>query len=338
MAVAPLRVGVIGCGPIGALHAEAVRGAQDATLAAVCDISRDRAEGLARRMGGNVLASDRLSDLIDRDEVDVVTVATPDHLHVEVTLASIEAGCHVFCEKPVATTSADARRLVEAAARRDVMLGVDHNRRFGFGYQIAHGLLVEGELGSMRQVVIHVLDRPPRPEVARVPEVILTTLLTHHLDLARWFGGEVASIQARFGPEDTAAPRLRQDVVLTLGFASGALGVIVAGYREGQTRTVERTDLVGSLGTARVDDVVRSATFWTDDPDQRQIFEPATFGDAGSFRSTIREHLQLFLARVAVGAEPPVSGFDGLRGLELVEAALRSHAEGREVALPRTPS
>src|SRR5262249_36030375 len=181
--------------------------------------------------------------------------------------------------------------------------------------------------------VFQVLDRPPRREVARLPEVILTTLLTHHLDLARWFGGEVASIRARFGPEDPAAPRLRRDVALTLGFDGGALGMIVAGYRDGQTRTVERADVVGSLGTVRVDDVVRSATFWTVDPDRRQVFEPRTFGDEGSFDSTIRDHLRTFLARLSTGEDPPVSGVDGLRGLELVEAALRSHAEGREVAL-----
>ncbi len=167
--------------------------------------------------------------------------------------------------------------------RRGVMLGVDHNRRFGFGYRTAHALFEDARLGRVRQVLIHVLDRTPRPEVARVPEVILTTLLTHHLDLARWFGGEVASILARFGPGDRAESWLRRDLVLTLGFADGALGVIVAGYRDGQKRTVERADIVGGLGTVRVDDVVRSATFWTDDPDRRQVFEPGTSGDAGSF-------------------------------------------------------
>ncbi len=175
-------------------------------------------------------------------------------------------------------------------------LGVDHNRRFGFGYRVAHDLLGAGQLGGVRQVVFHVLDRPPRRDVARVPEVILTTLLTHHLDLARWFGGEVASITARFGPEDALAPHLRRDVVLTLGFASGALGVIVAGDCDHQTRTNECAEIVSSLGRVRVDDVTRSATFWTNDPDRREVFEPSTFGDAGVFHSTIGEHVRTFLA------------------------------------------
>ena len=102
----------------------------------------------------------------------------------------------------------------------------------------------------------------------------------------------------------------------------------MAGYRDGQVRTTEHAEIVGSLGTVRVNDVTRSATFWTDDPDRREVFEPSTFGDDSAFHSTIGEHLRAFLERVSAGEPAPVSGVDGLRGLELVEAALRSHAEG----------
>jgi myo-inositol 2-dehydrogenase/D-chiro-inositol 1-dehydrogenase len=328
-----LRVVVVGCGPIGALHAAAVRSSPVARLAGVCDLVRDRAQGLAQRLGGGVLATDRLDVLLGCDAADVVTVATPDHLHVEVAMKAIAAGCDVFCEKPLAATLVDARRLVAAAGERGVTLGVDYNRRFGFGYRIARGLLEAGKLGDLRQVVFQVLDRTPQPDVARVPEVILTTLLTHHIDLARWFAGEVASIGARFGPVDSAGSGLRRDLVLTLGFATGAMGVIVAGYRDGQTRTTERADIIGSLGTVRVDEVTRSATFWTNDPDRREVFEPGLFSDEGAFDGTVREHVCAFLERLAAGEPPPVSGGDGLRGLELAEAALRSHAEGRLLAV-----
>jgi predicted dehydrogenase len=118
--VAALRVGVIGCGPIGALHAEAVCLSPVATLVGVCDLERERAEGLAVRLGRDVSAFIRPADLLETGTVDVVMVATPDHLHVGVTLQAIEAGCHVFCEKPLATTSVEARRLVDAAAYQGV--------------------------------------------------------------------------------------------------------------------------------------------------------------------------------------------------------------------------
>ena len=240
--------------------------------------------------------------------VDVVTIATPDHLHVDVALEAIDAGCHVFCEKPLATTAAEARSLVDAAARRGVMLGVDYNRRFGFGYRHARTLLEDGKLGDVRQVLIHVLDRTPRPDVARFPEVILTTLLTHHLDLARWFGGEVAAIIARFSPADPSASGLRRDVVLSLEFAGGAVGAIVAGYRDGLTRTSEHAEIVGSLGSVGIDDVTRSASFWTTDPDRCEVVSPGVFTDQAGFYTTVGEHLKAFLESLAAGLVPPVSG------------------------------
>jgi predicted dehydrogenase len=328
-----LRVAVIGCGPIGTLHAEAVCRSPLAALVGVCDVDRGRAKRLASRLGRGVLACSRSSDLLEPGRVDVATIATPDHLHVGVALGAIEAGCHVFCEKPLASTAAEARKLVDAAARRSIMLGVDYNRRFGFGYRQARSLLDGGRLGSLRHLFIHVLDRTPRPEVARFPEVILTTLLIHHLDLARWFGGEVAAIDARFGPPDPSASGLRRDVVLSLEFTGGAVGAIVAGYRDGLTRTSESAEIVGSLGSVRVDDVTRTATSWMTDPDQCQVSTPSVFTGEAGFSSTIGEHVRVFLESLATGSSPPVAGLDGLRGLELAEAALRSHAEGRPITV-----
>src|SRR5262249_12400186 len=99
---------------------------------------------------------------------------------------------------------------------------------------------------------------------------------------------------------------------------------IVAGYREGQTRTIESAEIVGSLGTVRVEDVTRSAIFWTDDPDRREAFEPNLLPFDYSLDATIREHVDAFLRRILAGQPPPVPGVEGLRSLELVEAALRS--------------
>ncbi len=328
-----LRVAVVGCGPIGALHAAAVELSPLARLVSVCDVDERRAIDLARRLGPDVAPSVRIEEVLERDSIDVVSVATPDHLHVEVVLAAIERGCHVFCEKPLATSVDDARLLVVAAATRGVILGVDHNRRFGFGYRTARRLVDEGRVGPLHCMVFHVVDRTPRPEVVRTPEVILTTLLTHHLDLARWFGGDVRLISCRFGPRDPGAGNLRRSVVLSLEFQGGALGSIVATYRDGQTRTFERAEIVGSLGSVQVDDVTRSAVFRGTDADRLEVFEPSPFTNEAAFLTTIGDHLRAFLARVSAAEPPPVSGLDGLRGLELVEAARRSHRENRVLLL-----
>ena len=119
--------------------------------------------------------------------------------------------------------------------------------------------------------------------------------------------------------------------MICLEFAGGAVGAIVAGYRDGLTRTSERAEIVGSLGSVSVDDVTRAATFWTTDPDRYEVVTPGIFTDDAGFYTTVGEHVRAFLERLASGSPPPVSGLDGLRGLELAEAALRSHAEGRPV-------
>jgi myo-inositol 2-dehydrogenase/D-chiro-inositol 1-dehydrogenase len=324
--MAGLRVGVVGCGPIGALHADAVRSCPAARLVSLCDVDLGPARALAGRLGSEIACRGRFEEMLAEDRVDVVTVATPDHLHVDVVLAAVAAGCHVFCEKPLAANAADARRMVEAAARRGVALGVDYNRRFGFGYRTARRLVDEGKIGAVQLLLIHVLDRTPPPEVVTFPEVILTTLLTHHLDLARWFGGDVARLRTRFGEIDLSGPPLRRDVSLVLEFAGGALGKIVAGYRDDQARTVEQAHLVGERGSLHVEDVTGAATSWAADLRHRQTYEPETADADSAFPATITLHVHRFLECVAAGSPPPVPGLEGLRSLELVKAALRSHS------------
>ncbi|MFO0890542.1 MAG: Gfo/Idh/MocA family oxidoreductase [Isosphaeraceae bacterium] len=329
-----LRVGVVGCGPVGALHAAAVRGTTFARLAGLCDVHPGRARELARRLGADIPCHGTVEELLAREPVDVITVATPDHLHVDVVLAAVAAGRHVFCEKPLATTLSDARRMVQAARERGVLLGVDYNRRFGFGYRIARQLCDEGRLGTVRSVLIQVVDRTPPPEVALTPEVILTTLLTHHLDLARWFGGEVSRLAVSAGRQEPSGTQLWREVLLTLEYEDGAIGSIAAGYRDGQSRTWERALIIGSRGTVEVDDVTRSATFWASDPDRREVFEPSPFSDSGTFTATIGRHLTCFLECIRTGEPIPVAGEDALRGLELVEAARRSGQTGGAMMVP----
>jgi predicted dehydrogenase len=310
-----IRAAVIGCGPIGTLHARAIRTSPHATLAGVCDVDPARAGACAELTGARSFSS--AAELLHAARPDVVTVATPDHLHVDVALAALDAGCHVFCEKPLATTLADARRLVDAAAARGVQLGVNYNRRFGFAYRKARELIEAGRAGELRHLAIHVTDHTPRPGQASFPEAILTRLLTHHLDLARWLGGEVATASAAFGPP--APDGLLRDVVITLRFAAGAVGSIVSGFRDEQARTREECVFFGSRGTIVVEDVTRRASLWEKDPGCREVFEPNGFAGPTDFHATLAAHLQAFLASLSRGEPIPVTGQDGLRGLELVE-------------------
>lgn len=122
----PLSLGVIGLGHLGALHARMHAGARDATLAAVYDIDAARCAAAAEEHKTH--AASGLDDLLDR--VDAVSIATPTSTHYEVAARAIERGKHIFLEKPITETVAQARALNALAAARGVKIQVGHIERF----------------------------------------------------------------------------------------------------------------------------------------------------------------------------------------------------------------
>ena len=328
--VQPLRVAVIGLGRVGDLHARAIAASEHATLTAVCDSDPKHRQAAGDRFG--VAAYESVERLLAGESLDAVAIATPDHLHVEPALAAIARGCHVFCEKPLAANADEAARIVEAAQRRGVWLGVDYNRRFAFGYRTAKELLNAGEIGALKYCLLRVSDATPPPAVARHRHVMFTTLLTHHLDLMRHFGGEIQRINAT--SDGDPSERLMRSVSISLTFASGAIGTIVAGYRDGQTRTAEWMELGGSAGSITVEDVTRRVIVSGLDPDCRRTLEPSHVRAGDSFYQSLTDHVQAFLANVAQRCEPPVTGRDGLISLQLAEAAIESLTTGHAVEVP----
>jgi UDP-N-acetylglucosamine 3-dehydrogenase len=327
ISTAAVRLAVVGCGPVGNLHAEAIANSPQAELVAVCDPDSGRRQATAQRFAAR--AFEHLGELLAAEKIDAVTIATPDHLHVEPALIAMAAGCHVFCEKPLAATLADAEQIVAAAEARGVHLAVDYNRRFAFGYQTAKELLDQGKIGKLNYVLLRVSDRTPPGRVARHANVILTTLLTHHLDLLRWYGGEIRQIQAHASAVPTGD--LLRSVSLSLMLRGGAIGTIVAGYRDGQARTSEWLELGGTSGSIVVEEITRRVTLTGTDPDQRQTFEPNHFQDGAAFYDSLARHMRQFIEDLVAGRPPSVSGHDGLIGLKLAAATARSLETGEAV-------
>jgi predicted dehydrogenase len=326
----PLRMAVVGCGPIGELHARAIAGSASAVLAAVCDTDRVRAAAVSQRFGGQIHTD--LREMLAYLKLDAIMIATPDHLHLDPALAAIAAGAHVFCEKPLASSFAEAERISAAAAARGVFLAVDYNRRFGFGYQAARRWCEEGAIGDLQSIVVRVCDRTPPPRVARVPHVMFTTLLTHHFDLVRWFGGEPRQLQAHAAA--MAGDELIRTATVTLAMSTGALATIVADYRDDQSRTSEWMELSGTRGSITVEDVTRRATLIGVHADHRHVAEPNPFLGGDTFYQTVVDHVHAFVEAVAAGQAPPATGFDGLMGMRLAEAAIESLRLNSAVEIP----
>lgn len=325
-----LSVAVIGCGRIGTLLARQLHELPQVRLAGVCDIDRIAAERVARLVTAPAFVD--YGRLLDTVAADVVVVSTPESSHYQPALQALQTGSHVFCEKPLATTVAEARELVRAARDRNVSLAVDYNRRFGFGYAWAAELLEIGEIGPPRQMLVHVTDGWPNPAVIQRPEAMLTTLLTHHIDLVRWLVGEIEEVQARFGPANEHG--LFTEMLLSFACQGGGTASITGACRAGQSRTHELAILGGTEGEIRVHDVCRRLEVWTGDPDCQAVSTPDLFGKGDAFEATHGAHLADFLKRCAAGEPPAISGDDGLRGLQIAEAAVESNRTGTRVCVP----
>jgi len=149
----PLGVAFAGAGFISILHALALRACGRGRVVAVASQSRRAAEHRARLLGADAYRFAELRAMVERADVDVVFVLGPNALHREHALVAIEAGRHVVVEKPLATTIADARSIVEFAARRGVVVGYAENQVFSPVIVEARERVASGALGRVRRVV-----------------------------------------------------------------------------------------------------------------------------------------------------------------------------------------
>ena len=152
----------------------------------------------------------------------------------------------------------------------------------------------------------------------------------HHIDLLRWFCGEVTSVYTLQSRPDSEGKFL--DTVLSFEFASGAIGSIVGGWREGQTRTIEGLEVGGTLGAVSIEDVQKRVRLHSLSPDSVEEYQSDYFwGIQTEFYHSLDSHVLSFLERVQRGEPPLVTGWDGVRGLEIVAAAIESHGSGCKV-------
>ncbi|MEB9020314.1 Gfo/Idh/MocA family oxidoreductase, partial [Bacillus cereus] len=142
-----LKVGIIGCGSIAQhRHLPEYEANPYVQIVAVCDSNKKRAKEIANKYGVNMYTD--YNELINYEELDAVSVCTPNHLHAAISIAALQAGIHVLCEKPIATSKADAEMMIGAAEKSGKKLMIGHNQRFVASHQKAKQLIKSGAIGK----------------------------------------------------------------------------------------------------------------------------------------------------------------------------------------------
>ena len=252
MASETIRVGVIGTGAIGSLHADnLMRRTIGATVTAVMDINRERAHAVAAAYDGARVCADA-GELIADPNVDAVLIASTDRTHADFAIACIKAGKPVLCEKPLATTVADAERVLRAeleAGRPLVQVGF--MREYDQAHRDLYDLLQSAVIGAaLKFRSVHI-----NPLFIRELTIdsVITNSLIHDIHSARWImGEEISSAYAQWVPVDRARPRSARLADIQVIFESGAIGSLEynGDSSYGYEVTVEVTGETGSLRTA----------------------------------------------------------------------------------------
>lgn len=356
----PVRVGLIGCGKVGSLHAAAVRSIPEAELVAVCDVSGERAEAFAERYGGRPFTD--VDAMLREGKPEAVLIGTPHPLHTAAAVKAAEAGVHVLVEKPMASTLADCDAMIAAAhGGAGVKLGVVSQRRWYEPVARVKQAIDAGKIGrpalgvftmySWREATYYQSD-PWRGRWDTEGGGVLVNQSAHHLDMLLWFLGPVAEVFGYWANVNHPTVEVDDTAVAVLRFRNGGLGAIVTSVSQkpGIRSTIH---VHGTSGASVGVETDRGATFiagmtgvtepplndlWTV-PGEEHLLAQFQAEDRERFATvdaTTHYHalqIQDFLAAVRDNRPPLVTGADGRAVVELFAAIYQSNRERRPVTL-----
>ena len=333
-----LRLGLVGAGRQGAVHARIIaRAVPDARLVAIADVNLSAAQRLAEEVDVPIVY-DNPADLAAAPEVDAVVIVASSRHHLEVVEAVAAAGKDMLCEKPLALTLEETERAITAAERAGVRLQVGFMRRWDADYRRAYERIRGGAIG--RPVLFKSLQfdaEVPAPGATlfdpAVSGGILVDMGIHEFDLARWLvGDEVREVHA-FGTAllaDSVAHGDHDTVVINLRFAGGALGSVELSRPIAYGEDV-RTEVVGPDGTVFVGLLPLTAGALGT---RGQVAVDVLPGSIPRFERALVAQAQAFARAVLDGQPVAVGGKESHAALAIALAARASLRDGQAGGVP----
>jgi myo-inositol 2-dehydrogenase/D-chiro-inositol 1-dehydrogenase len=329
-----LRIGVIGVGRIGRMHAGLL--AHDVPGGALSMVY-DAREGTARGVGealGVAIAVD-VDELLGAADVDAVAICSSTDTHAELIAAAAQAGKAIFCEKPVSLELDEVDRALAAVRGAGVPFQVGFNRRFDPAHAAVAAAVADGTIGEPQLVRISSRDPAPPPlDYVRVSGGIFLDMTIHDFDMARFVTrSEVVEVFARGAARTDEAFAAAGDVdtaVVTLVHENGCLTTI-DNSRQAVYGYDQRVEVFGPGGMAASDNPLVHTAVVRTEAGMRAATLPYFYIER-YIPSYVRQW-EAFVAAVAAGQTPPVTTIDARAPLVIGLAAWRSLREGRSVRL-----
>lgn len=339
-----LRIGMVGAGMIGQVHARALQGIDNAELVAVAEPREEAGQALAGANDATWHAS--YIDMLKDPAIDLVILGTPSGLHPEQAILAAQAGKHVITEKPMAISQDGATRMIEAANAAGTYLAVIFQNRISTDVFKARRAIEAGRIGTpligtafvywMRTQDYYDANGGWRGTWAMDGGGVFINQSIHMIDALQWIMGGVASVQAHTATlshdietEDTAAA--------SVGFRSGAVGAILGTTSSARDHPT-RIEIVGTGGRVVLEN--NAVTFWDGEgklsDDLLTDQDRALVGDwqpGEAFGVGHQRQLRLIFDAIASGEEPPFAGQEARKAVDIILGIYESARTGRRVSI-----
>lgn len=332
---APVRIGLIGAGRIGASHAAVIaRRVPGAELVAVADPRPGVAASIAEPLGARGETS--VDAVLAADDIDAVVIAASSTAHSELIVAAAEAGKHVFSEKPAGMSLDEIHAARSAASKAGVVFQVGFNRRFAREFVAARAAIAEGLLGEVRQLRSLTRDPGRGPvDPDAVPEwTIFTQTLIHDFDTLNWLnpGARAVDVIATAGSLTAPGhPTLLDHATVVIRYDNGALATAEASFAATYGYDV-RGEVLGSEGMVTMGEGAQSSLrlhnaagrLATTSHSDTELLIDAYTGEFAEFTAAVQE-----------GRPASVTGDDAFAAYAIAQACIDSMASGARVEVAR---
>ncbi len=322
-----LKIGIVGMGNIGNIHAQVYKENPKVELVAVCDIIKERADRAAERYGAKAFYSvkEMLASGIHLDACSVTTAGKENGGdHFIPTMELLEAGIAVLGEKPISNNIEEAKQMVALARKKKIPYAINLNHRFTPAARRAKQWVEEGRLGSINMINMRMWINNPNESS---PWFHLRALHPHSFDVMRYFCGDVKRVVAFMKKGEGRT--IWSNTQVLLEFKNGVIGTLTGSYDAGGAFGLERCEVVGSKGRFVLEEACEHLHFYN-----RFSIESETYNYLGGMRSfseTFKDRIGVWIDQLSSGAsyeEIDGSGLDGLKAQLIIEAAIKSWETG----------
>jgi myo-inositol 2-dehydrogenase/D-chiro-inositol 1-dehydrogenase len=330
-----VRLGIIGAGRIGKVHAASVSDPSvQAIPMAITDLNRSAAEEVATRFG-IPRVTDSAGQILNDPEIDAVLICSSTDTHSDLVGQAARAGKHIFCEKPIDYDLSRIDRALDAVKKAGVKLQIGFNRRFDANFARVRKAVSDGEIGTPR--LMHIVSRDPAPppiSYVKVSGGMFFDMTIHDFDMARFLiQDEVEEIYAAAGnlvdPEIGKAGDV-DTAVITLKFRNGVIGTI-DNSREAAYGYDQRVEILGSKGSISTGNCYPNQAIISTGKEIRRDLPLNFFMDR--YAESFANELRSFVRALVEDTPTEVTGNDGRVPVLMGMAAKRSYEEGRPVKL-----